>query len=70
MLSIIMLGVGFVSGMYVSTQIEKSIEKNIENEDEGQKWIKQVFSRPSKEQLEKYEREHNNWLKKNINKDD
>ena len=28
MLSIIMLGVGFVSGMYVATQLEKSIEKN------------------------------------------
>ena len=29
MISIIMLGVGFVSGMYVSSQIEKSISANI-----------------------------------------
>ena len=29
MIAIIMFGVGFVSGMYVSTQIEKSIDKNI-----------------------------------------
>ena len=69
-LSLITFVVGFISGMYVVTQIEKGIDKNIENEDEGQKWIKQVFSKPSKEQLEKYEREHNNWLKKNIKKND
>ena len=29
MLAIIMFGVGFVSGMYILTQIEKSIDKNI-----------------------------------------
>ena len=29
MIAIIMFGVGFVSGMYVLTQIEKSIDKNI-----------------------------------------
>jgi len=29
MLSIIMFGVGFVSGMYVVTQIEKGIDRNI-----------------------------------------
>ena len=28
-MEIIIFGVGFVSGMYVSTQIEKSIDKNI-----------------------------------------
>jgi len=31
MIAIIMFGVGFVSGMYVSTQIEKSIDNNIKN---------------------------------------
>lgn len=44
MLSIIMLVVGFVSGMYVATQIEKSIDKNIVNETikeelEGRSWM-------------------------------
>ena len=29
MLSIIMYVVGFVSGMYVATQLEKSIDRNI-----------------------------------------
>jgi len=29
MLSIIMYGVGFISGMYVVTQIEKSISHNV-----------------------------------------
>jgi len=33
MLSIIMFVVGFISGMYVVTQIEKSINKNIEKDD-------------------------------------
>jgi len=30
MLSIIMFGVGFISGMYIVTQLEKSIDKNID----------------------------------------
>jgi len=29
MLAIIMFGVGFVSGMYVVTQLEKGIERNV-----------------------------------------
>ena len=31
MLEIIIFGVGFVSGMYVATQIEKSIDNNIKD---------------------------------------
>ena len=31
MLEIIIFGVGFISGMYVVTQIEKGIERNVEN---------------------------------------
>ena len=31
MLSIITFGVGLISGMYISTQIEKGINKNVEN---------------------------------------
>tara|TARA_R110002072_G_scaffold200992_1_gene358707 strand:+ start:6938 stop:7099 length:162 start_codon:yes stop_codon:yes gene_type:complete len=53
MILAITFGVGFILGMYIVTQLEKGIDKNIENEDEGQKWIKQAFSKPSKEQLEK-----------------
>jgi len=30
MISIIMFGVGFISGMYIVTQLEKSIDKNID----------------------------------------
>ncbi len=33
MLSIIMFVVGFISGMYVVTQIEKGIDKNINKDD-------------------------------------
>tara|TARA_R110002020_G_scaffold33491_1_gene101906 strand:+ start:5905 stop:6006 length:102 start_codon:yes stop_codon:yes gene_type:complete len=33
MLEIIMFGVGFVSGMYVCTQLEKGIDKNIDKDD-------------------------------------
>jgi hypothetical protein len=29
MLEVVMFGVGFVSGMYVCTQLEKSIDRNI-----------------------------------------
>tara|TARA_R100001244_G_scaffold48765_1_gene43357 strand:+ start:3619 stop:3828 length:210 start_codon:yes stop_codon:yes gene_type:complete len=47
MIAIIMFGVGFVSGLYVSTQIEKSIDRNIKkNRDSGQEWIRQVFGEP------------------------
>tara|TARA_R110002020_G_scaffold384765_1_gene595747 strand:- start:1117 stop:1227 length:111 start_codon:yes stop_codon:yes gene_type:complete len=31
MLSIITFGVGLISGMYIVTQIEKGIDKNVEN---------------------------------------
>ena len=34
MLAIIMFGVGLISGMYISSQIEKSIDRNIEHPDE------------------------------------
>tara|TARA_R110002074_G_scaffold182073_5_gene346882 strand:- start:14 stop:115 length:102 start_codon:yes stop_codon:yes gene_type:complete len=33
MLSIITFAVGFISGMYIVTQIEKSIDKNIDKND-------------------------------------
>ena len=36
MIAIIMFGVGFVSGMYVSTQIENSIDNNIKNKKDDQ----------------------------------
>ena len=31
MLAIIMFGVGFISGMYICTQLEKGIDKNIDS---------------------------------------
>jgi len=34
MLTLIMTIVGFISGMYVATQIERSIDNNIKKEDE------------------------------------
>jgi len=34
MLEIIMFAVGFISGMYVVTQLEKGIDRNIDNEDD------------------------------------
>jgi hypothetical protein len=33
MLPIIMFAVGFISGMYIVTQIEKGIDKNIDNDE-------------------------------------
>jgi hypothetical protein len=33
MLSIITFAVGFISGIYIVTQIEKSIDKNIDKDD-------------------------------------
>ena len=35
MLAVVMFGVGFVSGMYILTQIEKSIDKNIHKNIDG-----------------------------------
>ena len=32
-LSIITFGVGFISGMYIVTQLEKGIDKNIDNDE-------------------------------------
>tara|TARA_R110000744_G_scaffold14524_1_gene41265 strand:+ start:98 stop:199 length:102 start_codon:yes stop_codon:yes gene_type:complete len=33
MLEIVMFAMGFVSGIYIVTQIEKSIDKNIDKDD-------------------------------------
>ena len=62
MLSIIMFGVGFVSGMYVSSQLEKSIDKNIVNETikeelDGRKEMDRQDDRDSDPPLTKEEKE-------------
>lgn len=47
MILIITFVLGIVGGIYISSQIEKSIEKNIKQyEDSGQLWIRKVFASP------------------------
>ena len=65
MLAIIMFGVGFVSGMYILTQIEKSIDRNIDVPEWTREDLMEMFL-DEHNMLEMF----NDWDEKNNNQDD